>query len=69
ASDGVNKTNGTVKLTVEAAPIIIDPVVDPVLDLLQNYNIINGSGSANEVLRGTTGSDAFYFETAATSGN
>ncbi|WP_242121048.1 Ig-like domain-containing protein [Sphingomonas lacusdianchii] len=69
ASDGVNKTNGTVKLTVEAAPIIVDPVVDPVLDLLQNYNIINGSGSANEVLRGTTGSDAFYFETAATSGN
>ncbi|WP_156360139.1 Ig-like domain-containing protein [Sphingomonas sp. Leaf10] len=69
ASDGVNKTNGTVKLTVEAAPIIIDPVVDPVLDLLQNYNIINGSGTANEVLKGTTGSDAFYFETGASSGN
>ncbi len=69
ASDGVNKTNAVVKLTVDAAPVIIDPVVDPVLDLLQNYNIINGSGTANEVLSGTAGSDAFYFGTAASSGN
>ncbi|MGN7161280.1 Ig-like domain-containing protein [Sphingomonas sp. SAFR-052] len=69
ASDGVNKTNGTVKLTVEAAPVVVDPIVDPVLDLLQSYNIINGSGTANEVLKGTTGSDAFYFASGAVSGN
>ncbi|WP_156347411.1 MULTISPECIES: Ig-like domain-containing protein [unclassified Sphingomonas] len=69
ASDGVNKTSAVVKLTVDAAPVIIDPVTDPTLDLIQNYNIINGSHTDNQVLRGTAGSDAFYFEAAASSGN
>lgn len=69
ASDGVNKTSALVKLTVDAAPVVIDPVVVPVLDLLQTYNIVNGSGIANEVLRGTDGRDVFYFESGASSGN
>lgn len=64
ASDGVNKANAVVKLTVADVPIVVDPVTDPLLDLLQGYNIINGSAKANQVLSGTAGADAFYFETA-----
>ncbi|PXA90083.1 hypothetical protein DMC47_28020 [Nostoc sp. 3335mG] len=65
ASDGVNKSVAAVSLTVDPAPVVIDPV----LDLLQAFNVVNGSSSASQVLRGTADSDVFYFETAKSTGS
>lgn len=84
ASDGVHKTNATVDLSIEAAPVVEEPVIelppvvapvvvppvtaDPFLDLLQAASVINGNASANEILKGTAGSDVFYFSNEARTG-
>ncbi|KQM30561.1 Ig-like domain-containing protein [Sphingomonas sp. Leaf10] len=84
ASDGVHKTNATVDLSIEAAPVVEEPVIelppvetpvtlppvtaDPFLDLLQAASVFNGNASANEILKGTAGSDVFYFSNEARTG-